>query len=450
MASYVRAVPMNIDKVSCQRRTLILSSVVAAFILFASGGRGAEPRIMTSASKQFVVRGVPQRSVFARSAISNVVYLDPALLVVTCEHVKQAMAQELGWGTRWRGAIFIDVHPVRFDNEPPDLQVQRTTEGWRYRINFPDETDRTRLLETIVESLLLEFANRAATAHSANLPPWLVEGLTAHFMEGALSGLALQPNALNVQYRAHNDSVAAIRRRIQQSGTLTFDQLNWPDFDDKDLKSAENYRNSAHLFVRELLRLRGGTDSLCAMLAMLPEHLNWQTAFLCGFETRFHTMLDVEKWWSLSLAQLRIHETSVMWASTEAQQRLEEILYTPMQVRLNQQEIPQVTPVELQTVILDWDFQQQSALLQGKLAQLQAVRLRLPPEFASLADSYRIVIEKYLHARRAAWFGVTGRAAAKNAVTQLNGLDAQRAKVAQRMLAATPVRTPPEVPLTPR
>jgi hypothetical protein len=267
-------------------------------------------------------------------------------------------------------------------------------------------------------------------------------------MEGALSGIALQPNVMNVQHGARNDPAAAIRKRIERTGTLTVDQLNWAEFDEGDRASANTYHHSAHLFVRELLRLRGGRDCLCAMLSMLPEHLNWQTAFLRGFEPHFHRMLDVEKWWSLSLARLKIHETSLMWSTIEAQQKLEEILYTPMQV-LTEREMPHVTPVELQSVILDWDFKQQVALLQAKLGQLQAVRLRLPPDFASLSDSYRAVIERYLRVREAAWFSPTGRAAVKEAVAQLHTLDAQRTKITAKGLAATGAHAPQEVPLTP-
>jgi hypothetical protein len=425
-------------------RTLLLGGVAAACFLFLPDSRGAEPMILTSASKQFVVRGVPQRSVFAASAKEDFVYLDPALLVVTCERVKQTLERELGWGNRWRGTVFIDVHPLRFDNEQPDLRMFRTSEGWRYRIDVPDEIERTRLLETIIEALLIEFANRAGTNGTIDLPPWLVEGLTAHLMEGALSGVALQPTAMNVQHGARNDPAAAIRKRIQQTGTLTVDQLNWAEFDEGDRASADTFHHSAHLFVRELLRLRGGRDALCAMVAMLPEHLNWQTAFLRGFEPHFHRMLDVEKWWSLSLARLKIHETSLTWSTIEAQRKLEEVLYTPMQV-LTEREMPHVTPVELKSVILDWDFKQQVPLLQAKLGQLQAVRLRLPPDFAALSDSYRVVIEKYLRARESAWLSATGRRAMKEALAQLKTLDAQRAKMSANVLAAAPQ----EVPLTP-
>src|SRR5436190_2265417 len=86
----------------------------------------AEPIIITSISKQFVVRGEPQRSMLAASAKDDFVYLDPATLAVTCERVKQALRRELGWTDQWRGIIYVNIHPMRFDNEQPDIIPIRT------------------------------------------------------------------------------------------------------------------------------------------------------------------------------------------------------------------------------------------------------------------------------------------------------------------------------------
>jgi hypothetical protein len=115
---------------------------------------------------------------------------------------------------------------------------------------------------------------------------------------------------------------------------------------------------------------------------------------------------------------------------------MEEILYTPMQVRLKGEDAVHVTPVSLQTVIQDWGFEQQVALLQAKLIQLQAARLRLPADFATISDSYQLVISKYLNARRSAWFGVTAHARASRAVSELNALDQQREKIVGKVLTA--------------
>ena len=187
------------------------------------------------------------------------------------------------------------------------------------------------------------------------------------------------------------------------------------------------------------------------MLAMLPEHLNWHTAFLRAFDSHFRRMLEVEKWWALTTTQLKTRETSLHWSITEAQQKLEEILYTPMEVRLTRTEIPHVAPVSLQTVINDWEFTQQMSPLQTKLTQLQLARMRLPGELGPLADTYRTVLERYLRVRQGAWISATGLAAAKEAIARLNGLDEQRAKNGAKVLTSVSIPNEPgEVPLTPR
>ncbi len=444
---------MNIHACAFDPRALLRGSAAAALlVLFTLCGLAADPMILTSASQQFTVRGKPQRSAFATSAKDDQIYINPAVLVVACERIKEAVAKELGWIDPWRGGIFVNVHPLRFDNERPELSAFRTTTGWRYRLEVPDQISRARLIESIVEALLLEFADRAAAQHSVELPPWLAEGLAAHLMAGPLAGLPLQPNATNVRHNPRNDPVAPLRAKLHESVALSVDQLNWPEFDWDDRRAAEAYHHSAHLFVRELLKLAGGPDLISATLAFLPEHLNWQSAFLRGFGAHFPRLLDVEKWWALQLAQLKTHDTKYVWSGPEAQQRLEEILYTPMEVRLDANELPHVTPVALQTVIHDWDFQQQVPLLRNKLVQLSLLRLRLPGELGAISESYRAVLEKYLQGRSKAWFGLTARGALQEAIAQFNALDAQRAKLTAKSVTSAPPSGPDEpgavVPLT--
>src|SRR4051794_1403568 len=111
---------MNQDTRALRRTPLFGSGVACFLLLFAWAAIAAEPMIITSASKQFIVRGRPQASVLASHPNSEVVYINPALLAVTCDRVKQIVARELGWGDRWQGPIFINVHPLKFDNEPPE------------------------------------------------------------------------------------------------------------------------------------------------------------------------------------------------------------------------------------------------------------------------------------------------------------------------------------------
>jgi len=438
---------MNEPRRTLRRLVLHLAWGACLLLLpFVSAVRAADPIIITSASKQFVVRGLPQRSMLASGAKADVVYVDPSLLAVTCEHVRRALHAELGWGERWRGNVYVNVHPIRSDGDGIDIAARPAGGKWNYYIDMPDEVLRRELVESIVAVLLVEFADRAAKEKSVELPPWLVEGLTAHLVQGPLAGVAMRAHSLQAiaddpelvapRTVRHADVDQKLREIVQKHGALTFDQLNWPDFDPDDGAAADAYHHSAHLFVRELLKLRGGPDALCATLAMLPEHLNWQTAFLRGFEPHFRRMLDVEKWWSLALIRMKTRDNQLTWSVAEARLQLEEILFTPMQVRLVPGEVPHVTPVALQSVISDWDFVQQTELLQRKLIQLQAARMRLPAEFATLSDGYRATIEKYLRARAGAWFDFTERAAAARAVAELNALDAQRDQLAGKVLTA--------------
>ena len=432
-----------------RRAPLVRAAAALLFLWLLSAAFAAEPIIITSVSKQFVVRGQPQRSFLAASAQDDFVYLDPATLAVTCERVKQAVSRELGWAGAWQGNIYVNIHPMRFDNEQPDIIPLRTDRGWSYRINVPDKIARRWLLETLVESLVLEFSHRAAQDESGELPPWLVEGLTAHLMEGPLAGIALQARSLQqlsdeprlrvARTTRHADVDRSLRTNLLANGALSVDQLNWPEFDDNDEAATQSYHQSAHLFVRELLRLRGGPDALSATLTMLPEHLNWQTAFLRGFQPHFRRMLDVEKWWSLSLMQLKSHDSSALWSSAQARQKLEEILYTPMEVRLNHEEEAHVTPVALQTVLNDWDFREQATLLQTKIKQLQMARRHCPPDIVTLVDGYRSALEKYLVARSRVrrWFAEqNARYAVSQAIDELKALDEQRSKFVSQTLTA--------------
>ncbi|HWN95360.1 MAG TPA: hypothetical protein VNT99_10040 [Methylomirabilota bacterium] len=433
-----------------------MRSAVAGMVLSAGAASAADAMIITSATKQFVVRGLPQRSLLAASANSETVYLDPALLAVTCETVKRALQRELGWGERWSGAVYINIHPIRFDNEPIRINTSRADGRWRYHVEMPDEVHRRELITTLIEVLLAEFADRSGAQESVELPPWLTEGLAAHLLQGPLAGAAFQARTLNeirdqpalraARTTRHADVDKLLRETAQQYGALTFDQLNWIEFDEKDQRAAAGYRHSAHLFVRELLRLRGGPDCICATLAFLPDHLNWQTAFLRGFEPHFRRLLDVEKWWSLSVAQIKTHDNSLTWSQPEAWKKMDEILYTPMQVRLRGEGVPHVTPVALQTVIKDWQFEEQVALLRTKIVQLQTAHLRWPAPLASLADSYRVTMDKYLQARSGAWFDARGRAAASRAVAELDALDLQRLNLAGQGVAT---RASGPAPLTP-
>ncbi len=411
--------------------------LLACFLLTAGGTRGADPVIITSRSKQITVRGLRLDHVKDTLGQPDLVLLDPSLLAVTAESIRQSLHQELGWKDEWFGHIFIDLHPVREDRENILVTSIRSPEGWNYRLDMPDEVDTPRLVRTLAEILVVEFANRRAKERAVELPPWLVPGLAEHLQAGPLASAVLAPNRSVNRTRVKSDPLADVRQRLQSTPALTVDQLNWPAADQFEDGKAEHYQACAHLFVHELLRLRDGPACLRETLALLPEHLNWQTAFFRGFKPHFQRMLDVEKWWSLVQVNISGRDTTQIWPLAESLQRLDEVLYTPVQVRLEKDEIPHDSQVSLQTVLTEWDLPRQAAPLWQKAARLAELRTRLDPQVAKLAGDYRATLEKYLRARQQEQTGPEvypqGLSNARGIITDtlhaLQPLDRQREKL---------------------
>src|SRR6185436_10896685 len=122
--------------------------------------------------------------------------------------------------------------------------------------------------------------NRRARTQTVELPPWLVEGLAAHLLATAGNVLAPHPNAGLAGPQLRSDPLARARQVLREHAPLTLDELNWPAAEHFSDARLEEYRSSAQLFVHELLRTPHGRACLQEMLVMLPEYLNWQTAFL--------------------------------------------------------------------------------------------------------------------------------------------------------------------------
>ena len=418
--------------------------LLAIILLSACLSQAAMPVIVTSHSKQFTVRGA--RLLTAADTASQpagLALLDPSLVAVTAESIRYSLQQELGWSNTWRGHIFIDLRSTRHDNERIILESIRSSDGWNYRIEMPDEVEATRLVRTLVEVLLAEFAQREAGERTVEFPPTLVPGFTAHLQAGSLAAIVLAPNRSVSRTRLKNDPLAAVRARLQSVSALTVDQLNWPAEDQFEGANAEHYEACAHLFVHEMLRLRGGADCLREMLSLLPQHLNWQTAFFRAFHLHFQRMLDVEKWWSLVLVNLAGRDTTQVWPLSESRQRLDEVLYTPVQVRLEKDEIPHDSQVALQTVLSEWDPNRQVPLLQQKITRLAEIQPHLALEVVKLAGRYQRVMEEYLrsqgHDKAPASHPQAAsktRVIMQDAIGDLNALDRQREKLWK--LNATP------------
>jgi hypothetical protein len=365
-----------------------------------------------SVSGQFIVTATRQMSPLAGlpavATNADLVRLEPALLAVSAERIKDALWRELGVNGQWRGQIFLTLHPARSLDEDVAVISTPLDGGWNYRVELPDVLSRTRLARALTGVLLLEFANRNAQSHSAEIPAWLNDGLALQLL--AAGSLGSSEIILSEPHQIVNglsltrtdaiegvfDPLAGARRALQNHPALTFGQLSWPTAAQLSGADGGVYRASAQLFVSELLGLKDGPARLRAMLESLPRYYNWQTAFQTAFHKDFPRPLDVEKWWALQVVGFAVRDPGPQWTPAVSRNKLDEILSVPVEMRPASNALPAHAEVPLQTVIRNFDSARQAAILQIKLRDLELAQFHMASLLAVLTDSYRRAIADYL------------------------------------------------------
>jgi len=397
-----------------------------------------------SVSGQFFVNSARQNSPVAEfSNHAQLVKLEPALVTVSCERIKQILVNELGPGGQWRGKIFLTLRPAQTVDDELTLVSERFKDGWRYRLDVPNPLERARFVRGVVQALLLEEANRKARERSAEIPVWLAEGLArnvlaAHELEVILPPPQLVVNGLMITPREVNsrrsDPLATARRDLREYAPLTLEQLSWPRDEQLIGVAGGVYRSNAQLFVSELLRFPDGRACLHSMLEELPKFYNWQLAFLRGFKPHFQRQLDVEKWWALQVELFTGRDASGLWSAEVSWAKLEAMLRAPVQLRRQQKDLPSAAQVPLTTVIREWDFERQRQALRAKLGELDAARQRVATDFLPLVDEYRRLFAVYLTKRDQAGLVLPGskitspgaKSVVREALRQFDILESQR------------------------
>jgi hypothetical protein len=406
-----------------------------------------------SVSGQFIVTSAPppaaRAGLAARPEIAtnaDFVRLEPALLAISAERIKASLRRELDLNPNapWRGKIFLALHPAQSTDEDVAIVSERFADGWNYQVRLPDVVPRTRFARAMTGVLLLEFANRNAHAHSAEIPAWLTDGLARQlfaddWQKAILSSPGKMENGLpvsrTVTIARGLDPLAGTRRILRNYPALTFEQLSWPT--GAQLSGADDsvYRASAQLFVNDLLGLKNGRSHLRAMLETLPDCYNWQTAFQSAFRENFPRPLDVEKWWALQVVGFAARDPGPMWTPAASRDRLDEILSVPVEMRMASNTLPAHANISLQAVIRNWDPPQRDALLQTKLRDLELAQLRMAAPLVVLTDGYRRALADYLGSgSRAArvWrrvkhpFSSSSKTTMNDTLKKLDALDARR------------------------
>jgi hypothetical protein len=403
------------------------------------------PPPVKSSSGQFIIHAQPQveRPSWVMSNLAtnrNYVRLDPALLAVSCERIKQEVCKQLGVSGSWNGRIYIEVRPTQFAEQNVTITSQAFKDGWQFQLDLPDPVERGRYVRAVTQALLLELANRGSSGRLAEVPLWLTEGLAQEILDSRAMEIILSPpkgtiNGLSVTLQHTEEergrSLTEMRAKLAGRQPLTFEELSWPARDAATTGPKDLFSVSAQMFVAELLRQIDGRANLRAMVVDLPKYYNWQFAFLRAFRAHFGRPLDVEKWWAVTVAAAGGRETAKLLPADETWRKLDETLVTSFEVRVGTN-APVRESWPLQGIIQEWALDRQAQALSSTLLELEALRGQAAQDVVLLVQDYCQVIAAYLRnehkSNPIARIGKPGLSrVAEETLARLDALDARRA-----------------------
>lgn len=393
-------------------------------------------RTLTSLSHQFVIHadldpntGVPQQAMpeetfhlnigtgprltlfsMRESGSTNVIEIDPKALAVTCERVKKAILGELAMNDQWRGSVHVFVAPSNRPRQPVEILPTRYGDGWHYKVALPARCDWIRLVRGLAEVILLELANRDTRPQLVQPPLWLTEGLCGLLVAEHGRTLVTEPNAYIVVSGRKAERLNLARQLFREISPATFNELSWPDSQQlADPEAWKRYQAASQLFTQELLNEPDGRKGIQDFLRVLPQNLNWQTSFLRAFHPRFLTLLDVERWWAVAIADFQSRDPSLQWSRERVARQLDTVIHEATEVRtgtngpITRKELP------LSQLVANWEFSDQRDVLARKANQLQLLHVHAPPNLRPLIADYFRILDAYVRDRQPQGGGKDGR-----------------------------------------
>ncbi|HXR06928.1 MAG TPA: hypothetical protein VN765_06330 [Candidatus Acidoferrum sp.] len=368
--------------------------------------------------------------------------LEPSVLVISCEKIKQSLLTTLGRSDQWQGLISLRINPALPADQSPLLEGMYSPRGWNYQLMLPSSIEPKLLLRAVVNALLMEDANRHAGAQSAEIPFWLVVGLAAHLQAANPSTLLLRPQSSLDINQITTNGFDPFLNPLREQPPLTFQQLCWPAPETWAGPNYDLYAASSQLFLEELLRFQDGNRCLAAMIDKLPQHLNWQISFLEAFSPHFGRLLDVEKWWALAGAKFSRLDYASRFSPPDSWHKLQQALDVPVEVHFRPDHLPAQAQITLQEVIATWEPAQATAALQRSAESLILLRPQITPDLQPLLERYLSILQSYLNDTRpdsAAWLAKNAQsqlAVVRHAAChQLDKLDDQRAALRSQYVA---------------
>ena len=412
-------------------------------------------------SEQFTVVDARPVSAFSPGQLrtlagKDLVRLDADVLLLSAERVKEVLLAELGSPPVNPGKIRLFLYSATRADNLVRVASSIHTDGWQYRLDIPDQIEARQLTRALVHGLLLEIANRGQGPKSAELPLWLVEGLTAHLLAVAGRDLVIGAVPIGKMFRIVSerkglDYLRGARETLRNNRPLSFSELAYPTRESLTGDPLTVYQASAHLFVYELLRLKKGPDQLVWVLRELPQCWNWETAFLRGFASEFRRMLDVEKKWSVDVMAFTARDSAQFWSMMVCLGRLDEVLAVQTVVRVAADTLPEKQVMTLQQIMVGWDFSRQADVIRPKLALLEVLRFHSADDLAVLVNDYHQTLSEYLHKREIAARtpetrmqpSLSASWVAQRAIKELELLDKRREALRpEKLLSVNPLISP--------
>lgn len=386
---------------------------------------------LDSRSGQFTIYG-PQGGGQEEPANSEYVNLTAASLALSCARIRRIFLTELKASDRWGHKIFVVINPRLARDADIVVAANQFLDGWHYRVQVPSVIAKEKLTRCVVRTLLQEMANRSSRGSPAPVPLWLTEGMSRHIQvtskaplyppvkarsalrivrsgNAAPSGepaevavhLVENPDAPTFVFdsQRHQDPLAQVKEQLRNFEPLTFLQMDQAEDARLSIEEWSLFRDCAHLAVARLLAMPGGRDCLRRMLELSPNYLNWQFAFLEGFERHFTTPLDIEKWWSLQIVSLNQPDLQQRLSDIDALDRLDAMLDLPLRFRTSGEGGEQPEEVPLQVMIDLVDYPEQREALVEIIMRLRRLHWQVSPDLIKLVDDYMVELDGYVVSR---------------------------------------------------
>jgi hypothetical protein len=367
-------------------RSLIFLALLAGII--------SPAEVVISQSQQFVVHYEPGVAPVEKLPAGTIEVL-PQLLVVSAERVKQAVIGELPALNTSRQQIHIAVVNSAGADSPVGVASVRFADAWRYEMAVPRVVEEARLVKGFIGVLLLEYANRGAE-RSAELPAWVTEGMAEQLLHSFGPKLVIDraPNAWEASTRDMN---LWTRETLRTNGSPSFEDVTTAAVPPHKSAAENLYLASAHLLVHTLLEMPNGRQRFATFLQLLPRTWNWQVAFMQAYG--FQRMLDVEKWWSLTLIEFTTRDQRQAWSVETSARRLDELLQTRVEYRNGTNTLPELRLVDLKSVLQKSDSALEQQAIEEKISQLNYTTPYMAPQVGALAIAYKKTLETFLQRR---------------------------------------------------